>query len=78
MNRRHLGRGWTEEDRRTAATWRRGVAVLYGSMALLVSGVIAVTAPNIPPHDAGDQQISSAGAQSEPMEAKGDVSWSAR
>ena len=43
MNRRSLSYNWTEEDRLTCAKWRRGMAVFYGCMALIVFGLIVLT-----------------------------------
>src|SRR5438045_8508803 len=43
MNRRSLSCDLTEEERLTCVKWRRGMAIFYGCMALLVLGVIALT-----------------------------------
>jgi len=67
MNRRSLNSNWTEEDRRTCAKWRLGIAVFYGCMALLVFGVIALTkSSNVASNEAGDRQISSHALRNDP------------
>jgi hypothetical protein len=45
----------TEEDRLTHAKWLRAMAAFYGSMALLVLGLIVLTqASSLPPDEASE------------------------
>jgi hypothetical protein len=64
MIRRSLSYEWTEEDLHTRSKWRRGIAVLYGCMALLVFALLALTKPPSP-NEARDRQTWSANLQGE-------------
>jgi hypothetical protein len=64
MNRRSLSYNWTEEDRLTCAKWRRGMAVFYGCMALIVFGLIVLTkSSSVAVNEARDRPTWSAGLQ---------------
>jgi hypothetical protein len=64
MNRRHINYNWTEEDRHTYAEWRRGMAVFYGCIALIVFGLFALSQRwRGPTDEAQDRQTWSAGLQ---------------
>ena len=66
MIRRSFRFDWTEDDRLTRATWMRGVGILYGCLALLVLGAIALIKPSsVAPNEAADRQTWGAGLQGE-------------
>jgi hypothetical protein len=79
MNRGSLSCNWTEEDRLTCAKWRRGMAVFYGCVALLVFGLIVLTKPSsVAPNEVTDHQTWSARLQGDRINSNPDVSWKAR
>jgi hypothetical protein len=79
MIRRSLSYEWTEEDLRMCSKWRRGIAVFYGCMALLVFALIALTKPpSFAPNEARDRQTWSAGSQGERIDRNTHVSGKAR
>ena len=79
MNRRSLSYEWTEEDLRMCSKWRRGIAVFYGCMALLVFALIALTKPpSVALNETRDHQTWSADLQGDRIDRNTHVSGKAR
>jgi hypothetical protein len=56
----------TEEDRRTRAKWMRRVGIIYGCIALLLFGMIAIIKPSsVASNGMTDLKVGSAGMPSE-------------